>query len=344
VWGGLATIYVVWGSTYLAIRVMVETMPPGLGGGVRFVLAGALLAGALAARRGRGALAVTPREALAAGVVGTLLCAGGNGIVTVAERDVPSGLAALLVGSIPLWVIVLRAGLGESVGRRAPLGVAAGFAGVALLLLPARPPGGANALGIGLMLVAAFFWACGTVASPRIGLPRDPLVSTTLQMLIGGLVLGCGGLLAGEGSRVDVAAFSANSVLAFAYLVIVGSLIAYSVYAWLLQNVPLQKVATYAYVNPVIAVVLGALVLSEEVTGWTIAGAAVIVTSVAFIVRRQGTEAPARPAGSVAGACPDPHLPSAPVPSAGATRTASSRSGAAARPTSPSSPAGGPTR
>jgi drug/metabolite transporter (DMT)-like permease len=335
VWSGLTTIYIVWGSTYLAIRVMVETVPPALGAGSRFLIAGALLYAALLARRGRAALRITRREAGAAAIVGTLLAAGGNGLVTVAERNVPSGLAALLVGSIPFWVIVLRAALGEDVGRRAPLGVAAGFAGVALLLLPASPPGGANALGIALMLLAAFLWACGTVASPRIGLPRDPLVSTAIQMLAGGAVMVAGGLIAGEASRFDLAAFSAKSTIAFAYLITIGSVLAYSVYGWLLQNVPVQKVATYAYVNPVIAVVLGALILSEEVTPPTIAGATMIVGAVAFIVRAQAP--PPAAVDRLGGEWQTrPQPPSEPAPSAGATATGSSPSDAAARPTSPS--------
>ena len=169
------------------------------------------------------------------------------------------------------------------------------------------------------MLVAAFSWACGTVASPRIGLPRDPLVSTAVQMLIGGTVLAAGGLVAGEGSRVDASSFSADSILAFVYLVTIGSILAFSVYAWLLQNVPVQKVSTYAYVNPVIAVVLGALILSEGVTAWTVAGATVIVASVAFIVRSQ---APAPEADTVQDPWEAPPLPpSEQAPSAGTTAT-----------------------
>jgi drug/metabolite transporter (DMT)-like permease len=327
VWSGLAAIYVIWGSTYLAIRVMVETVPAGLGAGLRFLIAGALLGSILMVRRGRSAMAVSGREAAAAGVVGVLLAAGGNGLVTVAERDVPSGLAALLVGAMPLWVIVLRALLHEPPTRRAAFGVAAGFAGVALLLLPAKPPGGASTLGIVLLLVAPFLWACGTVASPRIGLPRDPLVSTTIQMLAGGAVLVAGGLIAGETSEFDLGSFSGNSWAAFAYLVVIGSVVAFSVYAWLLQNVPVQTVATYAYVNPVIAVILGAVILNEEVTPWTIAGATVIVTSVAFIVRaRQPGSGPGDGEPEAAGTVEAPWqarpLPrSEPARSAGATPT-----------------------
>jgi len=282
---GLATIYLVWGSTYLAIRIMVETIPPALGGGVRFVVAGAAMVAWLTATRGTGALRFSRRELAAAAVVGSLLCAAGNGLVTVAERDVPSGLAALIVASVPLWVVVFRALSGERVPGRTLVGVATGFGGVGLLLLPGEPPGGASTLGVLLVVIAAFGWALGTFASARLPTPRDPLAGVAVQMLIGGGVLALAGLLAGEGGRVEPAAFSSDSVLALVYLILVGSIVAFSAFGWLLRHAPVSLVATYAYVNPVIAVLLGWLVLSEEVTGWTIAGAAVIVASVALVLR-----------------------------------------------------------
>jgi drug/metabolite transporter (DMT)-like permease len=163
--------------------------------------------------------------------------------------------------------------------------VLVGFAGVAILLLPGEQTGGASVLGLLACLVGAVMWAGGTVASPRVDLPGDPLVSTGWQMLFGGLVCALTGAVSGEIGGLELAAFSARSLVAFAYLVVFGSCLAFTAYAWLLQNAPLSKVATYAYVNPVVAITLGSLILDEAVTPITLAGAAVIVASVAAVVR-----------------------------------------------------------
>ena len=302
----LAIVYVVWGSTYLAIRVMVETVPALLGAGLRFLLAGALMCGWLVARRGFGALALTGRQAVGAGVVGTLLLAGGNGLVTIAEQDVPSGLAALVIASVPLWVVVLRRVAGERVARGTFTGVALGFLGVALLMLPGSRPSGASLTGALLLVVAAASWASGSFSSGRLPLPRDPLVSTGIQMLLGGAVLAVAGLVAGEAGDVSLDAFSTDSALAWAYLVTIGSLVAFTAYVWLLQRAPISLVATYAYVNPVVAVLLGWAILSEEVSPLTALAATVIVASVALVVGREtGPEpAPAAEPESVAEPAP----------------------------------------
>lgn len=292
-WVGLWTIYLVWGSTYLAIRIMVRTVPALLGAGLRFALAGALLLAWLRVRRGPAS--VTARQLASAALVGTLLAAGGNGLVTVAERHVPSGLAALIIASVPLWVVVLRALAGEHPRRATLAGVAVGFAGVGLLLLPGEQPAGVSVAGLLLLVLAAASWATGSVLSGRIDLPADPLRSTGLQMLFGGAVMLVAGLAAGELGGVRWDAFSAESLGAFAYLVLVGSLIAFTAYVWLLQHAPVSQVATYAYVNPVIAVFLGWVVLGERVGVLTLVGAAVIVASVASIVRREGEPAAADP-------------------------------------------------
>lgn len=289
---GLGVVYVVWGSTYLAIRIMVETVPPLLGAGLRFSLAGSGLLAIIAVRRGVRAVRVPRRELLGAALVGVLLAAGGNGLVTVAERHIASSLAALLIASVPLWVVLLRRLGGEHVGPRTLLGVAIGFVGVGVLLLPGRPHGAALG-GVILCLVAATSWATGSFTSTRLRLPRDPLVSTGFQMLCGGAAMLPAGLLAGEAHGLHLEAFSVRSGLAFAYLVLIGSGLAYTAYAWLLQNAPISQVATYAYVNPVVAVVLGRVVLDEPVPTSTLLGAAIVVASVAFIVRQQ---APVRPA------------------------------------------------
>jgi drug/metabolite transporter (DMT)-like permease len=287
VWSALGAIYVIWGSTYLAIRVMVETVPPALGAGVRFTLAGGVMLAVLAARRGTRAVTASRAQLVGCAVVGTLLAAGGNGLVTVAERDVPSGLAALLVASTPLWIVLYRTLAHDRVAGGTLAGVGVGFLGVAVLLLPGGRPDHVP-LGMSLLIVlAAASWGLGSFLAQRLALPHDPLVGTGWQMLFGGAVMVAGGLAAGEQHGLDVGTFSTKSVLSFVYLVVVGSIIAFSCYAWLLRNAPISQVATYAYVNPVIAVVLGALVLDEEVGAATVLGSALIVASVAAIVRRE---------------------------------------------------------
>jgi drug/metabolite transporter (DMT)-like permease len=275
---------------------MVETVPPLLGSGVRFLVAGAIFAVWLLARRGRDALRARARELGAAAVVGVLLLLGGNGLVAVAEQDVPSGLAALVVASVPLWVVVFRRVSGERIGTATALSVLLGFAGVALLLAPGERPGGAAVGGVLVVVAAAFCWAAGSFASGRLPVPRDPLRATTLQMLCGGTAMVLVALLAGEGAAVRPGAFSLDSVLAFAYLVTFGSLGAFTAYTWLLANAPLSQVATYAYVNPVVAIALGAVILGEDVTPIVAAGAGVIVASVAVTVRREAGKRPRRAA------------------------------------------------
>jgi len=282
-WGALGIVYVVWGSTYLAIRVVVETMPPLLSAGVRFLVAAAILAAVVAARKGPGALRVDRRALLAAALVGTLLLAGGNGGVTLAEQWIPSSLAALLVAAVPLWVVLLRTGNGDSPGRRSVLGVLLGFAGLSVLL---RPGGGNGMVLVGslVVLVASASWAVGSYWSSRLPLPRDPFVATVWEVASGGVVLLVAGLVRGEASGLDLGAVSTRSWLALAYLVVFGSLVAFTAYVWLLQNAPISLVATYAYVNPVIAVILGALLLAVPVTAAIVVGGAIVVAGVAVVV------------------------------------------------------------
>ena len=287
VWLALGIVYVVWGSTYLGIRVMVETVPPLLGSGLRFVTAGLLFAGWVALRRGTSALRVSRAELGGCAFVGTALLLGGNGLVAVAEQDVPSGLAALVVASIPLWVVVLRRAGGERIGGATFAWVALGFAGVALLMLPGERPEDAPVWGVLILVGAALCWATGSYASGRLALPADPLRSTTWQMLCGGGTMLLVALLAGEAGRVDVAAVSLDSALALGYLIVFGSLLAFTAYTWLLQNAPLSLISTYAYVNPVVAIALGAVILGEEVTPLVAVAAAVIVVSVAGTIRRE---------------------------------------------------------
>jgi drug/metabolite transporter (DMT)-like permease len=284
VWAGLWIVYLVWGSTYLAIRVTVETVPPFLSAGARFTFAGAAMLAFLAWRRGASVLRPGRRELLACLAVGTLLM-GANAVVSFAEVDVPSSMAALLIASVPLWVILYRRALGERVAPISVVAVLGGFAGVALLLLPGEQTGGAPLVALLTVVVAAMMWAGGSVASPRVRLPRDPFVSGAWQMLLGGGVCALTGAAVGEFGDLHPAEFSARSLAGLGYLIVFGSWLAFTAYAWLLQNAPLSKVATYAYVNPVVAIALGFALLDEAVTSLTFAGAAVIVTSVAAVVR-----------------------------------------------------------
>ena len=289
-WLALATVYVVWGSTYLAVRVMVRTIPPLLGSGVRFLVAGAVLYPFLVARRGWAEVRVTTREAGAASLIGVLFLAGGTGLVTVAERDVPSGLAAVLVAAMPLVVVLLRRLAGEAVPRATAVGVLVGLAGVAVLLLPGNPAPEAGWLGLILILVANVSMAVASFASSRLPVPGDTLVATALELLAAGVVLCLGGLLTGEAGDLALARVSGASLAAFAYLVVAGSLVAYTAYVWLLANAPVSQATTHTHVNPVVAVLLGWLVLHEPVTLATLAGAALVIGSVTTVV---GHESPA---------------------------------------------------
>jgi drug/metabolite transporter (DMT)-like permease len=291
VWAALWVVYIVWGSTYLAIRVMVETIPPLLGASVRFLIAGGAMLAFLAARRGWAAVRPGRRELLGALAVGALL-PGANAVVSVAEQDVPSSIAALLIASVPLWVILLRRATGEGISAASLGAVLVGFAGVALILRPGEQSGSATFIGLLTCVVAAVMWASGSFLSPRLRLPANGLASTGWQMLLGGGLVGVAGVLAGEAGDVHLSAFSLRSVVGLAYLIVFGSWLAFTCYAWLLQNAPISKVATYAYVNPVVAIVLGWLILGEVVTGVTVAGAAIIVASVAMVVRLESRRAP----------------------------------------------------
>ena len=285
-WSALWTVYLVWGSTYLAIRVVVETLPPLLSAGVRFVTAGLIMFAWLAFRGGLARVRVSLREVGASALVGAALLFGGNGLVSIAELDVPSALAALIIASVPLWVIVLRALFGDRASGGTLVGVIVGFAGVGLLVGSGGSNGGSLG-GVLLLVLASASWAAGSFFSAKLPLPRDPFVSTSVQMLTGGGVLVLGALVRGEFSGLDVSSFSGASLAGLAYLIVFGSLAAFTAYTWLLHNAPISKVSTYAYVNPVVAVFLGWIILSESITAVMLVGAAVIVASVAFIVRHE---------------------------------------------------------
>jgi len=284
IWSALASVYVIWGSTYLAIAIAVQTLPPLLSAGIRFCIAGLVLLGVMAARRG---LRFDREQLAGAAIVGLLLLVGGNGFVVLAERTVPSGLTALIIASVPLWIVVFRRFAGDRIHPSTFVGVAVGFTGVALLVV-GRGSGGADPTGLGLLLVATVSWALGTFLSPRLRLPRDGLLSTGIQQLAGGIILVVLAAALGELSHLEPATWSTGSLLAMGYLVVFGSLLAFTAYGWLLQHAPVSLVATYAYVNPVVAVLLGFVVLAEPITPSIVAGAAIIIAAVAFIVTREG--------------------------------------------------------
>jgi len=284
----LAIVYLAWGGTYPAIRVMVETAPPLVATGVRFLVAGVLLYGWLLVRGGRDRVRLPRREAAGAAIVGMVIL-GDIGLLALAEQEVPAGLAALIIASVPLWIVLLRLAAGERPARLTLAAVVAGLAGVALLVAPG---GGSGApLGWLLLLVgAAAIEATGQFFSPRAPLPADALVSTAVQLLAAGAMLAVAGLAAGE--KIDPGRFSGDALLAFAYLVGPGSLLAYAAFVWLLANVPISTVSTYAYVNPVVAVFVGWALLDEEITPAIAAGALAVLASVALIVRDRDRAAP----------------------------------------------------
>lgn len=291
----LAVLYVVFGSTYLAIRVTVETVPPLLGAGLRFVAAGALLYLATALRRRR-LILPSQRELLGTAIIGTLVIGGGLGLLTVGERSVPSGVAALLIASVPAWVLVLRTVSGDRVGIVSWLGVTVGLGGVATLVWAARDGGGADAGGVLLLLIAALATALGSFGATRVQLPDDSLLSAALQMLLVGPLLCVAGIVLGE--DFTPAAWSARSVLALLYLVTAGSVVAYASFVWLISNTPALTATTYTYVTPAIALLLGWLVLGERVTPAVFISAAAICVGVATVLvsESRGTGAGDRPA------------------------------------------------
>ena len=284
-----AALYIIWGSTYLAIRFAIETIPPFLMAGARFVLSGTVL---YLFARARGAERPTGQHWRAAAIVGVLLLLGGNGGVVWAEQYVPSGVAALLVATVPLWMVLLdwmRPG-----GRRPSLGVAAGLAlglaGLALLVGVDDLRSSNVHLGGALVLtVGAIAWSAGSIVSRHLTLPKDPLATTGLEMLTGGAALFVLSAAMGEFSAFRPSAVTTRSLLAWGYLVTFGSLIGFTAYIWLLRVVSPAKVSTYAYVNPIVAVFLGWLVASEPLTMRMGIAAAVIVAAVAMITVAQGS-------------------------------------------------------
>ncbi len=283
VWTALSIVYVVWGSTYLGIAILIESMPPLLAMGSRFLAAGLLMAGYLLVRNGFGVLRITRRELLATSLIAFLLLGIGLGGVTLAEARIPSGLAAMLVAATPLWVVILRRASGERPSSSTVTGVLVGFAGLAVLVLPGGWTGSAQLVAVGIVLVGTFCWALGTFLTGRLPLPRDARVLTCYEMLCGSVILTVLGVLHGE--DVGWGTYSARSIGAWFYLVLIGSLVGFTAFVWVIGHAPISLASTYAYVNPVVAVLLGVLILSEPLTRWTVLGGTVVVAGVALVVR-----------------------------------------------------------
>ncbi|HEY1250431.1 MAG TPA: EamA family transporter [Thermoanaerobaculia bacterium] len=285
-----AAVYVLWGSTYLAIRIGDETIPPFLLAGLRHTVAGLLLLGWLRLRGG--AAGIERRHWRSAAIIGALMLLGGNGLVTWAEKRVPSGLAALIVASVPIWMTLLH-GLQT---RRRPhgvvlLGLALCVAGLAFLVLPSAGAVASNhvdPLGAIALLCAAFFWAIGSLYSRTAPLPSSTLLATAMEMVAGGAILLTVSTVAGEWRTVSLAAVSSRSILALAYLIVAGSLLGFTAYVFLLSATTPARVSTYAFVNPVVAVFFGWAIAGEAVTLRTALSALLIVGAVALIVRYGG--------------------------------------------------------
>lgn len=295
VWAALVAVYLIWGSTYLGIEVASRTFPPLLMLSARFLLAGGLLY-AWSIRRGE-RLADRPgwRQWRAAAIVGAGLLVFGNGGVGLAEQSVDTGTVALIVASMPLWLALLnRVFNGVRLAPVAVVGLVVGFAGVALLV--AKQGASRDELGGALVvLFGSLAWAAGSIYARGAPLPSRPLVGAAMEMLTGGVLLAFAGLAIGEGSDMHVSQISGETLLAFAYLVSIGSLVGFTAYIWLLGQAPLSLVGTYAYVNPVVAVLLGVTLLGEPL-GWRlfVAGGAIVV-AVGLIVSARPRPAPAAP-------------------------------------------------
>jgi drug/metabolite transporter (DMT)-like permease len=287
--GALLIVYFFWGGTYLGIRFAVQTIPPFLMAGTRFLVAG--LAVYLYSRL-TGAARPLREHWIDAGLVGALLLLAGNGLVSWAEQMVDSGVAALLIATVPLWMILMGL-LGKDGKRPRAVVVAAialGFVGIGILVLPSSGLGRISPIGVLALLAGAFFWAWGSLYSRRARLPGSPLLAVGMQMLAGGALLVLASGLCGEWARFRPGAVSIRSLFGMGYLVLFGSIIAYNAYIWLLKNADPTWVSTYAFVNPIVAVFLGWLLAHEQLTPRSIWATAVIILSVVIITVSKNLE------------------------------------------------------
>jgi drug/metabolite transporter (DMT)-like permease len=285
IWAALVALYIVWGSTYLAIRFAVDTIPPFLMAGTRFLVSGVLL---YAWRRAAGDAAPTPRQWRSATIVGVLLLLGGNGLVSWAEQHVASGIAALMVASIPLWMVLIDTlrGTGKRPDWQIILGLIIGFGGLALLVTSSTGISAQDSLdlaALAVLLLAALLWSYGSLYGRDADMPQSSLLGTSIEMLGGAAGLFIAATLTGEWGQLRLSSISASSITGLAYLIVFGSLVGFVSYSWLLRNAPIALVSTYAYVNPVVAIFLGAWLAREPLTARIIVSALIIIGSVVVI-------------------------------------------------------------
>lgn len=283
--GALVIVYIVWGSTYLGIRVVVEEAPPLQSMGLRYTCGSLVLGAILATRGGVRRLRVTRRELAGAAFLGLMLPVLGNGLVSVGENlGAPSGITALLIAIAPLMIMIFRTAAGDRPRAMSLFGILLGFFGLAYLVLSGsgNETGEVPILAAGIILFASSCWAFGSWIQPRLRLPKDVFVTTVYEMLAGGLILIGAGTAAGE--RFSPSSYGVHTWLALGYLVVFGSVIAFTSYVWLIANAPISLVATYAYVNPVVAVFLGWLILSERITGAVVIGGGIVVLAVVIVI------------------------------------------------------------
>lgn len=282
-WIALLALYIVWGSTYLGIKVAIETIPPFFHAGIRFLISGVIL---VIWQRSAGVAMPTRKQWISTAIIGNLLLLGGNGLVSWAEQFIPSGIAALIIGSVPIFLVIgeaVRPG-GVKPNWQAMLGILIGFTGIYILVGPSNTDGTSlNIFGIIALLSACLLWASGSIYSKNADLPKSVLMSTGAQMLMGSIGLFIVSGLTGELNGWDVTAVSARSIYGVLYLIFIGSLIGFVAYGWLLQNAPISLVATYAYVNPIVAVLLGNWFGNEPLEPRIWLATAIIIGSVMFI-------------------------------------------------------------
>ena len=291
VWIALTTVYIVWGSTYLGIALVIESAPPLTSMGIRFIAAGIILALILSIFKSKNAMKVNRKELISSIFLGGLLLGFGIGNLTLAERYVPSGIAALIIAALPIWVTIFQSLVGIKHKRITLYGIFIGLIGVALVVLPGGtgPAPGADPSKVKfwmfMILIGNIAWAFGTFMTQRIPIPKDPFVLTSYEMLFGGIALTIAGFIRGEKVNLEVISqMTLTSKWAWVYMVLIGSIVGYGAYIWLLSNASLSLASTYAYVNPVVAVILGFLILSEPLKWPLFVGGLIILTGVALIV------------------------------------------------------------
>lgn len=288
-----ASLYLIWGSTYLAIRIGIETLPPFFMAGCRFLISGSLL---YFWARKRGAPSPTAIQWRSTFIVGAFLLLGGNGGVVWAEQRLPSSIAAVVIATVPFWMVLLEWLFQE--GPRPTLllalGLVLGFAGVVVLLSPSRSLKGQplDSIGTAVLLFSAFSWACGSIYARRARLPSSPFLTTAMEMFAGGFLLLLAGVLTGEIHRFEAATFSLRSILALAYLIFFGSFLGFTAYIWLLKVTTPAQASTYAFVNPVVAVLLGCLFAGEKFSFQSAVASAIIVIGVIFMIFDQVLRTP----------------------------------------------------